>query len=158
MEIIHWVIDLLLLALLIWFMIDGLTFLWVRRVYYIAYSLVIKTKPHCVIMVDVDNFKSINDLYTHKTGDRVLRKIGKILFKRSKGRAFRYGGEEFVILLPWVNELKAFALSETIRREVKAKVNVTVSIGIGRFEDEADKALYEAKKDGKNRTRIFKPG
>ena len=158
MEIVHWAINLFLLALLFLFMIDGLTFLWVRRVYYMVYSLVIGTTPHCVVMIDVDDFKSINDIYGHRAGDRVLRKIGNILFKRSGGRAFRYGGEEFIILLPWTNSQKAFTLAETIRREVEAKVNVTVSIGIGRFEDEADKALYRAKENGKNRTRIFESG
>jgi len=109
-------------------------------------------------MIDVDNFKSINDLYGHKAGDKVLRKIGNILFRRSKGWAFRYGGEEFIILLPWTNGLKALILAETIRREVEAKVNATISIGIGRFEDEADKALYQAKEAGKNRTKIFESG
>ncbi len=158
MGIIHWVFHIILLALLILFMIDGLTLLWVRRVYHIVYSLVIKTEPHSVVIVDIDNFKSINDTYSHKTGDRVLRKIGVILLKKSKGRAFRFGGDEFVILLPWTDELKAFKLAERIRQEVEIKTYVTVSIGIGRFEEEADKAFYSAKEAGRNRAKIFESG
>ncbi len=160
---IHWIIDLALLALLFVFMLDGLTFLWVRRVYQIVYRFVIKTNPHCIIMADVDDFKSINDRFKHRGGDQVLRKVGLLLLKECKGRAFRYGGEEFIILLPWTNESKAFELAERIRQKITTikigEINVTVSIGIGNYEEWADKAMYMAKSKGKNRIEIFKkPG
>ena len=156
MVIVSLVINLILLVLLVLFMIDGLTFLWVRRIYQIMYSLVIKTKPHHVIMIDIDYFKSINDIYGHRTGDKVLRKVGLIILKESRGRAFRYGGEEFVILLPWTGKFKSWAIAQQILSRVKKEIApVTASIGIGRFEEEADKALYKAKQAGRNCVRSW---
>jgi len=159
MEIIHWIVDIILLALLIIFSLDGLTFLWVRRVYQLAYHFVIMTKPRWVIMIDVDGFKSINDNYGHRVGDKVLRKIGLLIIKESRLRGFRYGGEEFVVLLPLTGLEKAITLAERIRRKVGMinidGLRVTVSVGIGEYEGEADKALYQAKLNGKNQVEIF---
>lgn len=165
--IFHWIVDLVLIVLLILFTFDGLTFLWVRRVYQIVYHFFSKTYPHQVILLDVDDFKKLNDKFGHRFGDLVLRKIGIILLKESKLRAFRYGGEEFAILLPWTKTDEAMILAEIIREkiyelkfeELGRNGHVSVSIGIGRFEEDADKALYVAKAFGKNCIEIsVKPG
>jgi len=160
--IIHWIINIALIALLVIFITDGLTFLWVRRVYQIAYSYVIKTHPHKIIMIDVDDFKDFNTRRGHRFGDTVLKRIGTIILKESHFRGFRYGGEELVVLLPWTNEKRAFALAERIRQKVSEidlkKEKITISVGIGDFEQQADEALYLAKGNGKNCTVIKKPG
>jgi len=146
----HWIFDFVLIALLVIFMIDGLTFLWVKRVYQIAYHIFIRVGGLLVIFVDLDNFKQINDRFGHRAGDRILRKIGLVLLKEARFRAFRYGGDEFVILLPWATEEQAAKLAERIQCRI-AEINIdgikiSVSIGIGRNEEKADAAVYEAKK------------
>ncbi|HFF3110743.1 TPA: sensor domain-containing diguanylate cyclase [Legionella anisa] len=127
------------------------------------------------IMLDVDNFKKVNDTFGHETGDYVLSLLGNLL--GASGRegdvTCRYGGEEFLFVLPNCDLEHAKECAETIRNEVhnmpiRIKENVcsiTISLGISIFPnsgstskeliDTADKALYEAKKRGKNRTFIF---
>lgn len=150
----HWLLDLFLLALLLLFMVDKLTFLWVRRVYDLVYRLMVWSNGH-LIFIDIDNFKQFNDRYSHKTGDRILRKIGLILLAESRLRAFRYGGDELAILLPWGNKEKARQIAERVRVKIeKANIwglGVTVSCAIAKYEEFADKVLKEAKEKGKNR-------
>lgn len=119
---------------------------------------------------DIDNFKSFNDTYGHQTGDRVLKLVAKAVSQRLRTVDFiaRYGGEEFVVLLPQTKMEDAFALMDDIRETIanaplrfKDKpVQLTLSTGLAAYQaDEslqqlfgrADKALYQAKNDGRNR-------
>ena len=128
--------------------------------------------PMCILLVDVDHFKSINDTYGHSTGDMVLRTIARILSRnlRSGDSAGRWGGEEFLVILPGttldggLNVAKRL-LSE-IRRETETSIGITVTVSIGvacleggddpeGLVDKADKALYEAKRRGRNRVVCF---
>lgn len=128
-----------------------------------------------LMMIDVDNFKSINDAYGHSTGDVMLASLGGLLRKqlRKHDRAFRYGGEEFVVVLPDTDLTIAWVVAERIRTtfekekitidaedEPYAEVSRTLSIGLARFEQgltteallaQADDAMYRAKSQGKNR-------
>jgi diguanylate cyclase len=128
-------------------------------------------KVYSVIFLDIDNFKQINDIYGHAVGDRVLKEVGEILrtYLRRNTYAYRYGGEEFVVVLP--NEdietakIVAKRLQEVIEHRTvtidgNKTINFTASFGVAqkregeRFEDvlkRADEALYEAKRSGKNR-------
>jgi diguanylate cyclase (GGDEF)-like protein/PAS domain S-box-containing protein len=121
----------------------------------------------CCIMVDIDHFKSINDQHGHPVGDKVLQQVSGMLHKcvRDCDVVCRYGGEEFCILLPETNGQGGLATAERIRRTIASKsisgIQVTVSLGVSSLESapanpsellsEADKALYEAKRSGRNR-------
>ena len=126
--------------------------------------------PLCMIVVDVDHFKRVNDTYGHLAGDKVLQVIGSHLKRATRKVDFaaRYGGEEFVILLPEVDLKGARAVAEKIRSAIEEKpfhsgnnrVNITVSCGVASFRDgdgrktpfeRADEALYLAKRGGRNR-------
>ena len=129
-----------------------------------------KTKaPFVLIMVDIDDFKNVNDLYGHKVGDEVLRAVANILQHELRGDdlAARYGGEEFVILLPSTSLREANPVADRLRRKVEATslnsshnpVSVTISLGLAQSRPSdvpddlvkrADKALYLAKNLGKN--------
>jgi len=123
-----------------------------------------------VLMIDVDHFKRINDEHGHPAGDEVLRRVGGILQKamRSYDEIGRYGGEEFIAVLPETNLSQAIAAAERIRACIeqadvhynKLKFNLTISIGaVASFGKEdtpqglierADMALYAAKQSGRN--------
>lgn len=123
--------------------------------------------PLSAIMLDIDNFKLINDTYGHPFGDRVLAKIANILKKslRDTDIIGRYGGEEFLILLPNTNLDDAWLTAEKIRKSVESAswkskaIRVTISGGVAEYSGQynhqlvgaADKKLYEAKALGKNR-------
>ena len=127
--------------------------------------------PTSFMMLDVDHFKSYNDQYGHPAGDEALKAIGQIVRAtlRSADVAARFGGEEFCILLPQTKDDEAAAIGERIRANVEqakfARRRVTVSIGIATCNAElclsadlvsaADKALYEAKRRGRNRVVSF---
>lgn len=123
-------------------------------------------KPFTLLMMDLDNFKHINDQYGHLVGDDVMRSVAQILMDtiRRSDKAFRYGGEEFAVLLPWTGKDEAEQVAERIRANIElAHFNppVTVSIGLATFLETtrqpeevielADLALYKAKSRGKNR-------
>src|SRR6267154_433313 len=129
-------------------------------------------RPIAAIMLDVDHFKRFNDSFGHEAGDLVLRELAGVLrrFARKSDVACRYGGEEFLVLLPECPFDAARSKAEQLRVEV-AKLElryddhplgpVTVSLGVAAFPDHAkesaellrhaDEALYEAKGDGRNR-------
>jgi diguanylate cyclase len=129
-------------------------------------------EPLSLIMADVDHFKKINDTFGHAVGDEILRRFSELLSKNIKGRdtAVRYGGEEFVVVLPHTQIQGAHNLSEQIRAELENKKwmhhrtgqpigKVTASFGLaqlraGEKSDEllerADASLYEAKAAGRN--------
>jgi diguanylate cyclase len=121
----------------------------------------------CVMMVDIDHFKMINDTYGHLVGDQVLNQFGTLLKQlRVSDIAGRYGGEEFAVILPNSSLEESLQVSERLRKEIEKFQfdhidTCTVSIGIAlldkNFEDAyqwlnaADKALYQSKKEGRNR-------
>src|SRR5690606_8170235 len=127
-------------------------------------------QPTCVLAWDIDNFKSINDSYGHRAGDKVLAVVAESLAKSIRGTDFvaRYGGEEFVMLLPGTKLEDGLRLANRMREAIAQigfhfrgnPVWVTISCGItqlreGDVDDEifdrADKAMYKAKEGGRNR-------
>jgi diguanylate cyclase (GGDEF)-like protein len=124
--------------------------------------------PLCLLMIDIDNFKSVNDKYGHVVGDFALIHVAKLLKNnvRSSDICCRVGGEEFAIILPDTDAQCALDLSEKIRREFEiSPVNLdgnilplTISIGVAdkltsvdELVRNADSALYKAKRNGRNR-------
>lgn len=124
----------------------------------------------CLAVWDVDHFKRINDTYGHRAGDRVLRVVADCFASRIRSTDFiaRYGGEEFVLILPGTHLEDALRFSERIRAAIAelgfhfrgSPVSITVSSGLtaltpddtaGAAFDRADKALYRAKQEGRNR-------
>ncbi|MGB5157234.1 diguanylate cyclase domain-containing protein [Desulfobacterium sp. N47] len=142
-------------------------------------SAVRKSTSLSFIMIDIDNFKAYNDNYGHQEGDECLKQIGKVLkeaVKRPQDLVARYGGEEFIAALVDTDPNGASTVAERICSKVKAlniphafspTANiVTISMGIaggipnreslpGSFITMADKALYLAKKEGRNQIRLF---
>ena len=128
-----------------------------------------------VIMIDLDYFKRINDTYGHATGDTALRHVAQLMQDemRSIDIIGRLGGEEFGLILPGTDAVAARAYSERLRQGIAdspliikgESIGLTISIGIGEFDtgdtesrqalERADKALYRAKKNGRNRTEVF---
>ncbi|EAR62734.1 GGDEF domain-containing protein [Neptuniibacter caesariensis] len=128
-------------------------------------------RPISAILLDLDNFKVINDTYGHDTGDMVLKKAAQSLDRYSRAHDFvcRYGGEEFMIILPETNKQDAVKIGERYLDELRKleiqitndeKLKITASIGVGELDAEftdrelmlkqADEALYRAKANGKN--------
>lgn len=126
-------------------------------------------RPLALILLDLDGFKEYNDSKGHLAGDSVLRGVGRILLqacRRYVDSAFRYGGDEFTILMPDTAAEGAFALAERVRGEVEWALmpDISVSIGVSElregqdwraFLQAADKAMYSAKTEGGNRTRRY---
>jgi diguanylate cyclase (GGDEF)-like protein len=159
---------------------DPLTLLPNRRAFNESASIVIaqayRHGRSCVLaMIDVDRFKDINDFYSHATGDRVLQLLGDVL--RSNLREVdilaRYGGEEFMVLFPETDLASAHKLMERLRifisehvwSDMEPEFRVTVSAGLVEVDvnelsaepldiaiNAADKKLYKAKDNGRNRT------
>ncbi len=122
-----------------------------------------------VLMADLDHFKAVNDRFGHAEGDRVLRLFGGLLREVLRGTdlAARFGGDEFVVLMPHTDRQGAVRVAERLRgrlREERESVRCTVSIGIAaasgldadveRLLTRADRALYRAKHEGRDRIRI----
>ncbi len=155
---------------------DGLTKLYIHRHFYFLLESEIKRVQRyhhvlSIIMMDIDNFKHVNDTYGHLVGDMVLKEIASTIQKtiRHVDIPARYGGEEFTIILPETPVLNSVTIAERLRQkisEIEVKVDEqtiirpTVSIGIAEFPnaaedikeliDWADKALYVSKENGKN--------
>lgn len=128
------------------------------------------SQPTAILVIDIDHFKHINDRYGHSAGDRVLVETARELRQncRESDSIFRFGGEEFVVLLGQTEENGAFAIAERIRTAIAAMntqygqqaIHITASIGIACLNrgeglhawfDRADRALYLAKQAGRNR-------
>jgi diguanylate cyclase (GGDEF)-like protein len=128
-----------------------------------------------VVIFDIDNFKKINDTYGHPAGDYVLSTLGtqvKASGLRERDLAGRWGGEEFIIVLSHSGGDQALEVAERVRRRIEQhefvydgqKISVTVSLGVAFLKKDfhegmdiykaADKALYESKHNGKNRTTV----
>ncbi len=132
---------------------------------------------HCLLMLDIDDFKKINDTYGHLFGDKVIKSVAKVLQNSIKAQhlSARFGGEEFIALLSNTDRPASMLVAETIRKTISAAsiinprnnqvVNkLTVSIGIAKVVPNhpieiaitrADDALYRAKKNGKNQVSFF---
>jgi two-component system, cell cycle response regulator len=159
-------------------MTDGLTGVHNRRYFdhrsLIEFSQAVRHRyPLACLFLDIDHFKAINDRHGHPAGDEVLRQVGGLILRslRTGDLAARYGGEEFVVLLPRTDLTGACEVAERIRLMVQeapfvtpegGTVSATLSAGLAMlspgatsFADllsAADKALYEAKRGGRNRT------
>ena len=135
--------------------------------------------PETVLMIDIDNFKHYNDTYGHIQGDEALREVTRVVSKNTRGQDFvaRYGGEEFIVILPGASIKEAETIAERMRKQVaETKIKptrkglpqgydkTTISMGISELGKEgvqgmlegADQALYQAKREGKNRIKILK--
>jgi len=153
---------------------DSLSQLYNRRYFYDIAGHIVdvakREKTHTsVVMIDIDFFKKVNDKYGHQVGDEVIVKLSNILLKetRQSDIVCRYGGEEFLLLLPYTNEDGAYILAKQIRKKVfdsfiwleNKKLKFTVSIGVSQIDinkdldyaiNLADKSLYNAKQMGRN--------
>jgi diguanylate cyclase (GGDEF)-like protein len=130
-------------------------------------------EPISLLMIDLDNFKMINDQFGHQNGDMILKSVGSLMKDRIRSSDIlaRYGGEEFAIILPKTAALEGYKLAENLRNSVESKefispdglkLTVTISIGVAELLKHAhnkrdliaaaDRALYLAKKEGKNCT------
>ncbi len=147
---------------------DGLTGVYNRR-YFMEIMFMefarLKRQPTMLslLMIDLDDFKNYNDTRGHPAGDELLKKAAGI-FKsslRESDAVCRYGGEEFVVLLPLADKKNAQIIAERIREQFRLYLETTISIGVATFPvdandsqtllENADKALYKAKQTGKNK-------
>jgi diguanylate cyclase (GGDEF)-like protein len=137
--------------------------------------------PFCVLMMDIDHFKQVNDTYGHLTGSKTIEEIGAVIMKtlRSGDAAARFGGEEFAAFLLDAEIGQALVAAERIRAAVEegefsvirqgkasSKHKVTISVGISTFPDDsrdpielvemADSALYRAKREGRNLVCVYR--
>lgn len=159
--------------------IDPLTKLYNRRGYNEEAEKAIKLAqfknlPSATMVLDFDHFKSINDRYGHKAGDAVLAWVSDLIRKtvRPDDISARFGGDEFIVLLPGVSEAQATVIAERLRSEVAAadiivdgqKIKTTVSIGVSEMPSAgatssysfhaADAALFRAKSAGRNKVKV----
>lgn len=141
----------------------------------------VENRPFCVLMMDLDHFKEVNDTYGHLTGSKTLEELATCIIKnlRSGDAASRFGGEEFAAFLLDADLAQALVAAERIRSEVERfefsivkkgdpgkKHRITISIGISSFPQDsndpielvemADSALYRAKHEGRNRVRAYR--
>lgn len=129
-------------------------------------------QPLSVMLIDIDHFKRVNDTWGHQAGDEVLRHLADMLNVRSSDIASRYGGEEFLVLLPGMPQSVAIERAEQYRKSFEAgvvrfgefRIHATLSIGIACYPEHArtaeelvrnaDQALYRAKAGGRNRVNV----
>ncbi|AZV42887.1 transmembrane protein [Peribacillus asahii] len=154
--------------------IDGLTEIANRRTFDSIIMEYVETRtPFSLILLDIDCFKLVNDTYGHLIGDDVLKYLSRIMesFCEEEDLCFRYGGEEFVILIKHKTESDTFHIAERLRIRIAETTSptgkpITISLGVTSLQPEdqhpktiierADKALYQSKSDGRNRTTIYK--
>ena len=161
---------------------DRLTRLWNRGYWeerqqeeYRRYSR--SHEDTALVMFDIDHFKKINDGYGHQVGDEAIRLVSQLLLESSRevDVCGRYGGEEFVVVLPMTDEAGAMTYCERLRKKIAGSVlpagestlQFTISLGIAVLTDEiktptewivcADNALYASKEGGRNLTTVYKP-
>ena len=127
------------------------------------------TKGCALLILDIDNFKDFNDKYGHFEGDLLLKKvthnIRSSIRRYDKIHIYRYGGEEFVIIIPDTTANEALTIGERLRKNVKEACDVTISVGVSHYKElagniselitNADKALYKAKRAGKNKVSLY---
>jgi diguanylate cyclase (GGDEF)-like protein len=155
---------------------DGLTQLYNSRYFYTQLKGEIERFNRyghnlSLLLLDIDNFKAYNDTYGHLEGDKILVRLGGIIKSclRKMDTAYRYGGEEFTIILPGTHCEEASTVAERLRTAVvaedftsgrKTRVNITISIGVTQYRHEekissfvqrADQAMYKSKQAGRNK-------
>jgi diguanylate cyclase (GGDEF)-like protein len=161
-------------------MVDGLTGLFVRRYFDARLEEEVQRARRygatfSVVMMDIDNFKELNDTHGHQAGDQVLRAISSIVRRemRAVDTAARYGGEEISFILPRTGVVEAYNVAERVREQIsafqsEAGLSVTASFGVASYPESgaadaeellalADRALYRAKRTGKNRVELYWP-
>ena len=156
--------------------VDDLTQLYNSRHFYNQLKMEIARanrygQPLTLLLFDLDNFKAFNDTYGHVAGDRVLSRLGRVVksYLRQTDSAYRYGGEEFTILLPMTTSADGAVTAERVRTEFKKETfsqapghdaHMTVSIGLAQYKTQedmkvfvhrVDQLMYQAKKNGKDR-------
>jgi len=153
---------------------DPLTGLYNRRKFDQDIELVVSmsgrgNKGSGLLFIDIDHFKKFNDEYGHQRGDQVLREITQSIERNlrdyDKIHIYRYGGEEFVIIVPDVSIKDTFQIVDRLRRAVKEASGLTISIGISHYKEisgdlqslinNADNALLEAKRKGRDSVVIY---
>ena len=137
-------------------------------------------RPLSLVFMDIDHFKEVNDTYGHPAGDYVLSKLGEIVKNSVRGSDIccRYGGEEVIVVLPDTDEHGAYKFAEYLRKKIEGekwdyegeKLEITVSSGVSTYDGNsdlreidkplylqktADRALYEAKRTGRNRVVVY---
>jgi diguanylate cyclase (GGDEF)-like protein len=157
--------------------IDDLTGLYTRRAFYEFANLLSNSSRRngahvSMIIMDIDNFKEINDSYGHAAGDNALMKVGKILQERLRRSDIsgRIGGEEFAILLPGTTLEQSVQIAEQLRKQIEGlqiqaeggTIDITASFGVASGMDDldilgsqADKAMYRSKQSGRNAVTAF---
>jgi diguanylate cyclase (GGDEF)-like protein/PAS domain S-box-containing protein len=156
--------------------IDDLSQLYNSRYFHAQIEIEIERsnrygQPLTLLLLDLDKFKKFNDKYGHVEGDYVLSRLGQVIKRclRDSDSAYRYGGEEFTIMLPMTTSEKGIVTAKRIQTELRKEtfypvlgqeVYVTVSIGLAQYKTKeetkafvqrVDKLMYQAKKDGRNR-------
>lgn len=145
---------------------DPLTKLWNRRRLDLHVEKLVPAakrsgNPFSLIFLDIDHFKQYNDTKGHSEGDVLLKKVADVLNEcsREEDLVVRYGGEEFIVILPQTRIKDAEVIAERIRTTVKAKTDVTISAGLAEYNEninfdqllqKADEALYTAKNTGRD--------
>jgi diguanylate cyclase (GGDEF)-like protein len=158
---------------------DGLTKLYNSRYFYKQVDQEIgrvfrHERPLSLLLMDIDHFKNFNDAYGHMEGDKVLVTISNKILSclRKNDSAYRYGGEEFTVLLPETDSAAALLVAERIREAIAkqvfqpfedSRIHLTISIGVTQylrgervsvFVDRADRAMYRSKQTGRNRVSL----
>lgn len=161
---------------------DGLTKLHNSRSFYSQIEVEVDRfnrykHPLSLLLLDIDHFKHYNDAFGHLEGDKVLVRISQIIRSclRKLDTAYRYGGEEFTVILPETTSEEARNVAERIRKAVKAEkfdpetendITITISIGVTQYSPEeelsafiqrADKAMYSSKQNGRNKVTALIP-
>ena len=159
---------------------DGLTKLYNSRSFYSQLELEVDRynrykHPLSLLLLDIDNFKEFNDNFGHLEGDKVLVRFSQIIKSclRTNDSAYRYGGEEFTVILPETNGEEAKTVAQRIRASLESEkfrpipnknAKITISIGVTQyfpkeelsaFIRRADKAMYLSKKNGRNRVSVL---
>jgi len=156
--------------------VDDLTRLYNNRHFYLQLEIELDRsnryqQPLTLLLLDLDNFKAFNDTYGHVEGDHVLIRFGQVVRRcmRKTDFAFRYGGEEFTVILPLTTSVDGANVAERIRKEFKKEtftpvpgeeVHMTASIGLAQYRAQeemkafvhrVDQLMYQGKKSGKDR-------
>ncbi|MGR3762891.1 sensor domain-containing diguanylate cyclase [Rossellomorea sp. NS-SX7] len=154
--------------------IDGLTGIANRKTFdSVIKDWIGRKESFSLIMLDIDRFKQVNDTYGHLTGDEVLKFLSSIITRYVEGEhlGFRYGGEEFGLLLKGYGVKQSYLVADELRKELAGTISptgkpITISLGVTEFQEEkdnhpetiierADTALYHSKVNGRNQTTVY---